>query len=87
MNNTEKLHELASSGRLLAAFDAEIRPMLERKIQDKIQHIRAKVKSNDKDLIIDCVEITVLVDLIDEIEAQKKRGLNAAMKLKQLGDM
>lgn len=85
--NTEHLHALAQDARLLSAFESVMGPMLQRMLATRIEAIRSKVHSGERDFIVECVELSFIQDLISEIDNHKKRGGIAARKLGDLNEL
>lgn len=82
--STEHLHTLAQDARLLAAFEHVISPMLYRMLEVRLETIRSKVRTGERDFIVECTELAFIKDLISEIETHKKRGVIAAHKLEDM---
>jgi ribosomal protein S20 len=58
--------------------------MLQRMLLVRLEAIRSKVRTGERDFIVECTELAFIQDLISEIDNHKKRGVIAARKLGDL---
>jgi hypothetical protein len=81
--SSEKLVELMNSGRLIAASDNVIYPLIQKKIQDRLNLACSKFVGGEKDFIADLAYIQGLKEIELELKKLQKAGNEAYAKLNE----
>ena len=81
MSSDEKLAELMTQGRLIAASDQVLYPMIQKKIQERLTLACAKFTGGELNFLADIAYISALKQIESELKSIQKQGNNAFVKL------
>lgn len=81
MSSDEKLVELMGQGRLIAASDNVLYPLIHKKINDRLNLACSKFVGGDKDFISDIAYIQGLKEIERELRNLQEAGNKANLKL------
>lgn len=79
----EQLVDLVNQSRMIDLSSQVIFPLLEKKIQDKIQQACVQFTMGQKDFVGDIAYIHALRSLMTELKSKQKQGDQAFIKLDQ----
>lgn len=81
MASEEKLAELMSQGRMIAASDQVIYPLIQKKIQERLSMACAKFTGGEQNFLSDIAYISALKQIETELKSIQKQGSDAYLKL------
>lgn len=81
MASDEKLAELMTQGRLIAASDQVLYPLIQKKIQERLNQACAKFNGGEQNFLSDIAYISALKQIENELKSLQKQGNEAYLKL------
>ena len=81
MITDEKLSELMTQGRLIAASDQVLYPLIQKKIQERLTQACSKFNGGEQNFLSDIAYISALKQIENELKSLQKQGNEAYLKL------